>query len=93
LKRDYDSSLRCIRGAVRNTELVFGRSIRWWLDDDVQDSQWWWIAYRPLPLRSVENEYLGEARDTVVETARSMAESTAQQIVGENNAEGGRQGS
>jgi hypothetical protein len=46
-----------------------------------------------IPATHVENEYLGEARDTVVETARSMAESTAQQIVGtENNAPGGRQG-
>jgi hypothetical protein len=47
-----------------------------------------------IPATHVENEYLGEARDTVVDTARSMAENTAQQLVGtENNAPGSRQGS
>jgi hypothetical protein len=46
-----------------------------------------------IPATHVENEYLGEARDTVVDTARSMAETTAQQLVGtENNAPGGQQG-
>ena len=37
-----------------------------------------------LPTTEVENEYLGEARDSVVETARSLAQDTAQQLTGDN---------
>jgi ElaB/YqjD/DUF883 family membrane-anchored ribosome-binding protein len=34
-----------------------------------------------LPTTEVENEYLGEARDTVVESAKTLAENTAQKVV------------